>query len=180
MLTFSMQLYATRDIPTGFEILTAYCDITGTTSERRKDLHKYAFQCSCPGCQELSSYDSDTYRAIISTPKWLIPHLEWCRDPTLRNKDEVTYICHLKGIAEKEGLEAMDGYKMILLALLTFYITWGDEGETKKWSVMLGRWIRACEGDLEYVQHLDRFGDMKIVMSTADWGIKTRARVAML
>ena len=48
--SFSMKLYAQRDIKEGEELTAAYCSLLSTTAQRRKALELYGFTCCCPHC----------------------------------------------------------------------------------------------------------------------------------
>ncbi|TCD67262.1 hypothetical protein EIP91_000339 [Steccherinum ochraceum] len=120
--SFSMHLYAIRNIRKGEEITTHYTHILSPASDRQKDLEPYGFTCNCPSCRNPTASDPVRIRcgATLTAAE---EAGDWHADYTLLAAPDVRVKPLLATLADhvREGVECSDGYGHTLWLLAKAY-----------------------------------------------------------
>ncbi len=132
MPSFSMRLFATRDIALGEEITLSYDAVWERTVLRQKKLDFYGFRCRCPCCA--NAVDSDHRRARIEarynqesikkriTAIKLMPKGEGTNDILMKDINEGLRLF------EEEGLEGHWYYSTLLWYVCAVLSAIGTDG----------------------------------------------------
>ncbi|KAF9024825.1 SET domain-containing protein [Hymenopellis radicata] len=146
MKTFSMKLYAVRDIKEGEEITTSYCDLEVATAARQKALAPYDFKCACPHCSDPSS---DTRRARmlkefdsrINSARLRM----WLGNTRLPDDLLVKETEEALKVMEREGLEGSAYYSSNLVHMCAIYSALNNDATAfKRYKArLLKLWIAA-------------------------------------
>lgn len=122
LLSFSHQVFATRDITAGEELHFSYAG-AGTTAERTKSLGTWKIMCRCPNCADAKVSD-DRYRKILKDVNSIeCQHLQVKPEDakleywTNRAKTSLEQI----SLIELEGLEGSSLYLRNLIVLCAIW-----------------------------------------------------------
>ncbi|KAF8146859.1 hypothetical protein K438DRAFT_1626949 [Mycena galopus ATCC 62051] len=121
VVTFSFQLYATRDIAKGEELTLAYTSLGLPAETRQSNLEPYGFRCTCSACRTPST--SDDHRATSLTMQ-------------IANIDDGLLQLAL---LEENGLETWDPYCNALKTVMELYIALGDADNGSMYAKKLAR-----------------------------------------
>ncbi|KAF8146868.1 hypothetical protein K438DRAFT_2027982 [Mycena galopus ATCC 62051] len=108
VVTFSFQLYTTRDIAEGEELTLAYTGLNLPAETRQSNLEPYGFQCTCSACCTPSKSNVDRATAL----KMQITNID----------DGLVKLA----LIEENGLQACDEYCNALKTVMDLYIALGD------------------------------------------------------
>ncbi|KAF9078723.1 hypothetical protein BDP27DRAFT_1412669 [Rhodocollybia butyracea] len=119
--TFSVRVFAVRDIPTGAEITLKYCNIMAPAAERAAALDRYGINpCACSvSCSDPARAKiADERRARLKTRSMLVP------PSTPEDPEDAWVQPAVKQLREleEEGLQASDEYYHALGGLLVPYL----------------------------------------------------------
>ncbi|KAF9049366.1 SET domain-containing protein, partial [Hymenopellis radicata] len=147
MPSFSMRLYATRDIRQGEEMTASYDSIWKSTALRQKQLAPYDFRCSCPCCSNAEVSDrrrariEDAYKPSSVMKRFsLMLHMKRCpqtNDTLMKDIEE-----GLRLFTE-EGLEGSSYYPTFLFYVCAVLNALGTDGvRFRKYGIaLLKSWI---------------------------------------
>ncbi|KAJ6593426.1 hypothetical protein B0H19DRAFT_1246198 [Mycena capillaripes] len=142
MLSFSYRLFAVRDIAEDEELTLQYTYVDCSAAERRENLDRYAFLCTCASCTDAIA--SDPRRAAIfafrsSVAKWVCDH-------TLADDWLLVKCREALALIVLEGMESTPQYFQGTQAMMEACICLGDAKGASEWAAKLDhiRWEDTC------------------------------------
>ncbi|KAF7296016.1 Aldehyde dehydrogenase [Mycena kentingensis (nom. inval.)] len=133
--SFSLTLYAVRDIAKGEELTYYYTEVRKSKIERNEALrrHGFEFQCSCIACTHPT--ESDARRALILT---FVPTVTaWAANHTLPHDWYMKKCMETVELIEAEGLEHANEYCAAIGGIMQSYIALGQAEGASKWAKRL-------------------------------------------
>ncbi|KAF9538634.1 SET domain-containing protein [Agrocybe pediades] len=126
--SFGFSFIAKRDIPSGEQLCYSYCPVEQSAADRKADLARYGFACTCPSCANPTP-ESDKLRTECR-PKILAAAVAVSRG--VANKAVFEALVDLKNQMVEEGLQATDSYHKLLKIIFTVCVMLGmtDEKST--------------------------------------------------
>ncbi|KAF8591720.1 SET domain-containing protein [Ramaria rubella] len=150
--TFTLCLYATRNIPSGTEITAAYLSPGWSGAKRLYELNRrYKFTCTCPYCTGPSSANSDLARKELED--WYLKNYnydKWIADPKRDRNALIKSSLKALVMVEKEGVQGRVAY-WHYSDLTLCYGALADAKNMKKWgwkSILLINESSAGKGEI--------------------------------
>ncbi|KAK7049240.1 Tryptophan--tRNA ligase, mitochondrial [Paramarasmius palmivorus] len=125
MASFSLRLFAARDIKKDEELFTQYTEILSPPEERQQDLAPFGFRCSCPSCKNPLLSLSRRLEVIQSTPSPM-QLVAWLMDYDLPDDYLVNRSLRQLELIQEEGLETTKFHVRHLRFLFVVYCALGD------------------------------------------------------
>ncbi|KAJ7641083.1 hypothetical protein FB45DRAFT_1021859 [Roridomyces roridus] len=154
MLTFSFQVFATRDIAADEELTSQYIPFEGSTARRNELLKPYDFVCTCASCKDPESDARRSYLAESDAPmlsKWLF-------DDTPNANALLLDECRRQmELLEREGMEGASRCFQVAAAAFTVCVARGDAQNASEWA----RKIARIRWDDRVMPEIDSFVDPK-------------------
>ncbi|KAK7033236.1 SET domain-containing protein [Favolaschia claudopus] len=177
LASFSVSMYALRPVRTGEEIHNQYIDVLATRAERRAQLARYDFECTCPHC-DLADEDavarSDAARAELRDWRQLHPRfLPWSMDMCRPDDTIIDSSLRALDLIEQEGLYGMQVPFIEDVALS--YAVLGDESQFREWAQKI---VDLCSGqDPTRAAKFARW--IENPQSYKEWGWRAKQRLVL-
>ncbi|CAK5266075.1 unnamed protein product [Mycena citricolor] len=175
--SFSVSMYALRDVRAGEEIFNQYIDVLAPREVRRAQLARYGFECTCRHCNlpdEAAVSRSDAARAELRDWRSLHPrYLPWSTD--MCREDDVVIVSNLRALEliEQEGLHGMQVPFIEEIAMS--YALLDDESNFRIWARKV---VVLCAGqDPERAQKFSRW--LENPKSFKQWGWRAKQRALL-
>ncbi|KAF7315058.1 SET domain-containing protein [Mycena indigotica] len=168
--SFSIRLYAARNIAKSEELTFPYVDLLSCKADRQENLDEYGFVCTCHACVDPASDDhrEDIHEFEFDPPRLL----KWARDKTLPD-DWLLKKCYRQlELLEQEGLQSIDEYWEVLADLSRVYLCFGDIKNAREWAA------RAYQCQWIHCRRFDR-ADIDVILGdkyeqSAFWCLRQR------
>ncbi|KAJ7188896.1 hypothetical protein C8R46DRAFT_1157724 [Mycena filopes] len=175
--SFSISMYALRNIRAGEEIFNQYIDVLAPRAQRRANLARYGFTCMCQHCDlpdAAAVARSDAARLELRNWRHLHPRfLPWSTD--LCRPDDTIIVANQRALEliDREGLY---GLRVPFMEEIAWsYALMGDEARFYEWAQ---RVVDLCKG--QDPQRADRFaGWIKNPRTYERWGWRAKQRLIM-
>ncbi|KAK7032038.1 hypothetical protein VNI00_013406 [Paramarasmius palmivorus] len=140
--SFSMHVYAGRDIKKGEELCLNYLgDTLQLTASRQRDLRSYGFECICPACTNAASSDARCKEIEdVTKPRFITGS---CPKTLLRQQKEMLDRAII--LMEVEGLQLTEQYGGSLSKMSQLCVASQDREGARKYKRMHEMFCRATE-----------------------------------
>ncbi|KAK7032039.1 hypothetical protein VNI00_013407 [Paramarasmius palmivorus] len=138
--SFSMHVYAGRDIKRGEELCLSYLGVTlQPTASRQCDLRSYGFECTCPACANDASSDARCKEiGVVTDSQWFLSGSSL----KVTMKQQKDAIERAIALMEAEGLQLAGQYGNLLLRMSQVCGASQDQGRERKYKKMYETFCR--------------------------------------
>jgi hypothetical protein len=151
--SISFRLWAVRKIAVDEEITISYSPLDADYEDRRTQLLRYGFECTCQACSDPKQSDIRRRAVLNSEPATLKEIKKWIKSKTAPDEFLITPAMKHLEMIEKEGLEALGEYseKLAEAFLCSVALGWKDEAIKYRGMLMQRRGrIEKFSGSLSY------------------------------
>ncbi|KAF8876949.1 hypothetical protein BD779DRAFT_1559072 [Infundibulicybe gibba] len=132
--TFSLRLYACRDIKKDEQLfLTYYPALLDPHQERQRDLAVYGFTCNCQSCEDGEASDRRRKRIAFLQEQWQ-------ESKSLSGTQMLETISMLIELIKQEGIESIELYGHCMQTMSGTCISLGDEAGATRYMEMYNKW----------------------------------------